>query len=350
MKIKNSLLTLLVRFSHLFIKKRKGTKNILVISPTSLGELVWATPSLRALKKSFPKSNLTLLVNPLGKDLLAYDPYVDNFLVMQGNLLFSFFRLLPQIWKQKFDTVFIFHLSQRIIPVLAAMSHASTTIATAGKNKGLDHLLTTVLPQAPIHEIERRLRLVETVGAKREGVEMELFLHDQDKADTLSFLKENGLENQEIIGLHPGAHDLFKQWPEENFIGLAKHFTGKKIVVSGSPKEKAVVMRLVNQIPGSIPAILPLRVFAHLLDHYALFITNDTGPMHMAYARKCPTIALFCPTEPELYGPLGDVPARVLSFNKTCTPCLKKKCKEPFCMRQISVDLVAKTAQGMLRA
>ena len=85
---------------------------------------------------------------------------------------------------------------------------------------------------------------------------------------------------------------------------------------------------------------LTLEVFSALLKRLSLFITNDTGPMHLAFAAETPTVAIFGPTDPTLCGPHRVKHAIALSATPTCAPCLKKNCAEPFCLMQIGPDAV----------
>ena len=110
-----------------------------------------------------------------------------------------------------------------------------------------------------------------------------------------------------LVALHPGAKDLFKQWPPEHFAQLGKQLArqlGCRIFVTGTESEKECVTAIASQIDGAIVVLdLPLRKMAALMGHMHLIITNDTGPMHVAFAMKTPTIALFSPTNPALCGP-----------------------------------------------
>ena len=109
-------------------------------------------------------------------------------------------------------------------------------------------------------------------------------------------------------------------------------------VMTGSEKEAPLAESIASQISGarSIAGRLPLRSFAALIEKLDLFITNDTGPMHLSFAMETPTVALFSPTDPYLCGPYQCENAVAIKKRRACTPCLKKKCRLPFCMEQIS--------------
>ena len=155
-----------------------------------------------------------------------------------------------------------------------------------------------------------------------------------------------------MVGLHPGAKDKFKQWPMENFAALGnllKDHLGCQIIVTGNASEKKLVETIASKIKGAIAVggELSLRPLASLISRMSLMISNDTGPMHVAFAMQTPTVALFVPTDPELCGPYFATRVKVVAKRLTCSPCLKKKCQEPFCLLQIGVQEVYESALNL---
>ena len=92
-----------------------------------------------------------------------------------------------------------------------------------------------------------------------------------------------------------------------------------------------------------------MRETAALIEKMNIFITNDTGPMHIAFALKTPTVALFSPTDPGICGPYRDEKPIVIEKPKTCTPCIGKKCDQPICMEQITVEEVIEAAESLFK-
>jgi ADP-heptose:LPS heptosyltransferase len=155
-----------------------------------------------------------------------------------------------------------------------------------------------------------------------------------------------------MVALHPGAKDGFKQWPASHFIELGNRLVqnlGCRIIVTGTPSEKSLVESIVSHIEGAAAATdLPLLAAAALIKRMALMIANDTGPMHLAFAMKTPTIGLFTPTNPDLCGPYLAENGFSIAKKTTCSPCLRKKCLEPFCLLQIGVQEVYDAALRIL--
>lgn len=298
-------------------KPGSSSGRILVVSTTGLGDTLWGTPAVRALGK------VSLLTSPVGAEVFKGSPYLEHLFVLKGNSFFACFALYRHLKRLRFETIYVFHASQRPVFPLCALLGARELVGSAGINKGLDGLFTRLLEEREEHAILRRLRLIGKEGA---STAMEVF---------------TALEKQtNVVGLHPGAKDGYKMWPKEFFIELG-NLLQCPIVVSGTEGERLLVEEVARGIPGATVAILPFSAFATKLTTYSAFITNDTGPMHLAFALQVPTIALFGPTDPRLCGPLHVSNAHVLHAKPTCQPCLKRKCRSPFCLRQISPKQVA---------
>ena len=408
MKLKNQLIQTLVHALKPKSVNVSEEKRFLILSTTGLGDTLWATPAICALRESFPTSYIGIVTSPTGKALLQHNRRIDEIFVAKDPVLPSLFSLYRKLKRKKITHVLSFHTSQRAILPLTCIIGAQEVIGSYGINKGLDFLLTQPLDTPGVHEIERRLAIVSKVGAHSMNSSMELWLSSEDERLASNFLQ--GLHIPSYLPhvvLHPGAKDGFKQWPPSHFIELGTRLVqnlGCKIIVTGTPSEKALVDSISSQIEGAVSCThLPLLATAALIKQMDLMIANDTGPMHLAFAQKTPTIALFTPTDPRLCGPYfvdsalvpnhenlshfgsvktpglrfpqvgpmfsnrdplaGTQPrelsrcqngkdfrgwALVIAKKRTCTPCLGKKCQEPFCLLQIGVDEVYNAAMKFL--
>lgn len=327
-------------------------KRFLILSTTGLGDTLWGTPAIRALRECFPTSYIGVVTSPIGKALLQHNRKIDELFVAKNPLLPSLFSLHRQLRAQKITHILNFHTSQRPMLPLAAILGAAEIIGTNGINKGLDFLFTHSLDNYPIHEIQRRLAIVAQVGAHTLDSSMELSLSPEDERTADHFLEELHIPSYlPLIAIHPGAKDSFKQWPASHFIELGNRLVqnlGCRIIVTGTPSEKSLVDAITSQIEGAYAAThLPLLVTAALLKRMDMMIANDTGPMHLAFALKTPTIGLFAPTNPKLCGPYFIESALAIAKKTTCTPCIRKKCKEPFCLLQIGVQQVYDAALNL---
>ncbi len=356
---KNSLILASISLIKFFKKEdnaisKKPHSRVLVISTTGLGDTLFATPAISALKSSYPNIYLGVLTSPIGNQVLKNSPHVDEIFFIKDKSFFSFFPLLFKIRKKRFDTVFIFHASQRLIFPFAYLTGASHIIGNTGMNKGLDSLLTFTIPSKYQHEIERRMDLIRSIFTVHCHGEMKVFPKNHDQATVCVFLRKNNIDQtRPCIALHPGAKDGFKMWPIENFAKIGKELISiynAQIFISGSSLEKNLIDSLMDQIPSAISLIDTFSIpeLAAFFEKIDLVISNDTGPMHLALASKAKTICLFSPTDPNLCGPWNGADAQIIAKKKTCYYCTRKKCNEPFCMRQITPHEVLEKANKML--
>lgn len=350
----NALLTL-----HRSLRRTPSSVNqererFIIVSTTGLGDTLWATPAIRALRLRYPHSYISVLTSGIGKEILEHNPHIDEIFTVGDPALYSLFRHYSPLKKRNIDTALIFHTSQRPLLPFCKLIGASEIIATENLNKGFDHLLTHKLPQRRQHEIHRRLEIAAAADVREAGLQMEFFLSPSDEAAAEELIARWDIPPfLPIVGLHPGAKDKFKQWHPDSFIALGKRLyetTGCQIVITGNGEEKPLVDTIASSIPHAIPLAgrLPLRTSAALIKRMKVMVSNDTGPMHVAFAMHTPTVVLFGPTDPALCGPLVRSRATVFARPPTCTPCLKKKCRDPFCMLQISVDEVYKAVLAKL--
>ncbi|MBU1205863.1 MAG: glycosyltransferase family 9 protein [Proteobacteria bacterium] len=344
---------------HLVKKSPRGgiPAKFLVVSATGIGDTLWGTPAIQALKDTYPQSYLGVLVSPLGFETLKNNPNIDEFFIFRRGFkgVWSLPFLFGKLRKRKIATVFIFHSSDRVLWPLGYFVGPSDIIGIEGENKGLDFLLTKAIPNSPhLHGIEKRLNLVQEVGAQTLQRQISISLANSERGMADRFLKEHGIAPiGPIIGLHPGAQKPFKCWPARNFIevgNILRTEFGCRSIITGDEKEKEVAEEVAHQIKDSVSAAgkLSLRETAALIEKLHLFITNDTGLMHIASALKIPTIALFSPTDPRICGPYFDSNSLVIEKPRTCSPCLAKNCHQPVCLEQITAEEVVTAAERFL--
>lgn len=352
MNLKNKLIKTLVDALRPNALNLGEEKRFLILSTTGLGDTLWGTPAIRALRECFPTSYIGVVTSPIGKALLQHNRKIDELFVAKNPLLPSLIPLYKKLRAQKITHILSFHTSQRPMLPLAAILGATEIIGTNGINKGLDFLLTHSLDNQPMHEIQRRLAIVAQVGAHTLDSSMELSLSPEDERAAEAFLEELHIPSYlPMIAIHPGAKDAFKQWPASHFIELGNRLVqnlGCRIIITGTPSEKPLVDSIASHVEGSHSAThLPLLATAALIKRMDMMIANDTGPMHLAFAQKIPAIGLFTPTDPKLCGPYFAESALAIAKKPTCTPCIRKSCKEPFCLLQIGVQQVYDAALNL---
>ncbi|PCI75119.1 hypothetical protein COB21_06040 [Candidatus Aerophobetes bacterium] len=346
--------TLLSLFFRTF--KKTKTPSFLIVSTTGIGDTLWATPSLKALRNHFPKAPITLLVTPTSKILLQPLNLHNTLFTLSSRSFFSFVKLFWPMRKMRFSHAIIFHSSQRpMLPFLHLLG-CHSIIGTWGINKGFDRYLTQSIPLSYAHEIQRRINLCRLIGVETTDTSLSLVIKKSDTAalkQKLIRVLPSSHERPWIL-FHPGAKDSYKRWPLSHFISVAQALSTDSytLIVTGSKEELPLANSFVNQVKGSINLCgeLSLGLLGALIQGSSLLITNDTGPMHMGFALQTPTLALFSPTNPLLCGPFNLDPAKYSLCYKaaTCSPCLKRKCASPLCHMQTGPDQVIKKVHQLL--
>lgn len=356
--IKNGLIKYVVSLSKRFNFPEKNARarpeRFLIVSTTGIGDTLWGTPAIRALKETYPDSYIGVLTTATGCELLKGNPYIDRFFIFRRGL--RAYSLLKELRHERFDVAFIFHASDRVIWPLVFFTGALQIIGIIGQNKGLDFILTKAIKQDNVHGVEMRLRLVGEIGVCcKTNFTIDMYLSEEEKKRASRFFENLSFDRDSlIIGLHPGAQKPFKCWPAERFIETGRRLAkdlGCKIIITGDRNEMGLCEYISSNITGavSVAGKANLRETAAIIEKMHLFITNDTGPMHMAFALGAPTIALFCPTNPGLCGPYNAKDIVIIKKPITCDPCIGKKCQRPVCMEQITVEEVVERARLLLK-
>jgi ADP-heptose:LPS heptosyltransferase len=344
-KSKNALITIFVFLFKLFFRKKNdfNIKNpkILIVSTTALGDTLWATPAIREVKKKYPSSYLAVLTTSFGKQVLKNNPFIDKIFIFNNPLFINFFSLLINLRKKMFQIIFVFHSSQRIVFPLCALLGAKKLIGIKNINKDLDHLFTKTFSFKDIHQIERRMDICKEIGVNSKDFSLNYFPSIKEKKSIINFIQHEKISLPFII-FHPGAKDFYKCWPKQCFIKLGELIQkniGYQIIVTGDKREIALTEEITKKIKTakSYCGKFSFPSFAALLQQSEIIITNDTGPLHLALAMQKKTICVFSPTDPNICGPFNEnKEVHTYYSSKTCTPCLKRKCQEPFCLLQIS--------------
>ncbi len=343
--MKNILIKRVIHLARPLVPKHNPASRILIVSTTALGDTLWATPAIANIRAAHPKAYIACLTSPIGLQVLKHNPHIDQLYLLKEPLFRHFLPLWKTLYKQQFDTILLFHASQRLTLPLCALLGATQIIGTAGINKGLDSLLTHPLPNHQQHEIVRRLKIAEEIDAPT-------------KEETLSFyLQPHELLSPRAgrwIALHPGSKDSFKRWPTQSFIQLGKRLKQTfscEILITGTQEERPLMEEIQKAIPGAHidEPNRSLRQFASLLNQMDLLISNDTGPFHLACALNRPVIGIYSSTDPTLCGPHKAPHATVIARRPSCDPCLKRKCRQPFCFLRISPEEVVEAACALLK-
>lgn len=329
---------------------RGEIQRILVVSTTAMGDTLWATPSLVNLRLHFPKAFITVLTSPIGQQTLKYNPHIDRLILLKEPMLLHLFSLLKIFRQEKFDAALILHASQRLILPLCSLSRIPRIIGTEGINKGLDDLLTDPIEAQFEHEIERRFRILDRLNVPRVVHNLSYHVQPSEQSAARQYI---GDTDKPLIAIHPGSKEPFRRWPASCFATVGRALQEKfgcEIFLTGTPSEKKLLQKIQESLPQARIVSSPsVRFLGAFLEQMSLVLSNDTGPFHLACALNRPTIGLYVSTDPRLCGPYHAPHAIAISRSETCTPCIKRRCRDPFCFLQISPDEVIDACSKMLR-
>ena len=335
-------------------------RNILVIKLRYIGDVLLATPVLRALRERFPEARVAVAVNRGTEDILRGNPDLNEVLVVERGGPAEQWRFLREIRRRRFDCVIDLTDGDRSA-ILARFSGAPVRIGLNEEHRWRGLLYTAVARPGPemTHRLERDLEAVRPLGIQPKAWPLTLNTSPEDDEAAARLLNEatGGQVSRvkRLVMLQPGARYWFKAWPPERFAELAGRLAGKHgctILIGGDAKERELAEAIrgaAGKAAVSLAGRLTLLQYAAVLKRCALFVGNDNGPMHMAAALGVPVVALFGPSNPSEWGPRGSR-TEVIYKGLDCRRCFHPTCTrgEDSCMRQITVDEVFAAAGRLL--
>ncbi len=338
----------------------ENMKNILIVKPSALGDVIQATCVLPVLKNRFPGIGISWLVFSHYAEVLTDHPLIDRVITMdrRKNRFGQLPGLVSELRGQGFDAVIDLQCLLRSA-LLAFSTGCPRRIGYAGgrEHSPLFYTETYDIPREGIHAVDGYLRLCEHLGASRpEDVAFPLPLNDghREYVRTLLTGRFGPVIRGPVVTVCPTAKWESKCWPPEHFAALAGGLSAKlgaAVVLTGSPGEIEAVRAVERRIEGgclNLCGRLSLMELAALLEASDLFVGNDSGPMHLAAATRTRTVAVFGPTDPVRTGPYNPR-AVVVKSELDCMPCFMKRCGEMRCLRDLAPERVARICEEALQ-
>jgi len=326
--------------------------NILVIKLRYIGDVLLATPVLRALRERFPDARITMTVNPGTEDMLRWNPDINDVLVVSRGGLAAQIRFLREIRRRRFDCVIDLSDGDRSA-ILAGFSGAPDRVGFNEEHRWRGLLYSSIVKVKAdvVHRVDQDLEALRLFGIEPKAVPLALVTSAQDQEEATRLLED--IEAREpssgpprpLVMLQPGARYWFKAWPAERFAELADRLAEAfhcTVLIGGDAGDQKLTQAIRAQArsgPVSLAGRTTLLQYAAVLKRCVLFVGNDNGPMQMAGALGVPIVALFGPTDPAVWGPRNGK-AEVLYKGLDCRRCFHPTCERgpDNCMRQISVD------------
>ncbi len=320
--------------------------NVLVKGNNWLGDAVMSLPTLRSLKEMMPRGRVTVLTKPAFADLYRGAPYVDEVLGHERGGMGKWIRTLRELKKRKFDAVILLPRSFSAA-LLAWSARIPRRIGYGGG--GRTKLLTeTPEPLGRRHRVYHYHHLLSSLGEPPPVKPPRLEI----PADAAAWA-ESTLPGGPWIGFNPGAtYGAAKQWFPDRFIELGKKLSKRgRLVVVGGPAEAHLGQKIADGIDGiNLAGKTSVTQLAAAIARCALFVTNDTGPMHVADAVATPMVAIFGPTDWIVTPPFGKTHT-IVRHEIECSPCLKRTCPlgHHDCMKKIEVAQVLRACEERLK-
>jgi heptosyltransferase II len=341
----------------------KNYKRVLIVRTDRVGDVILSTPVIKALRGAYPGAYLAMVVRPYTRVIVEGNPYLDEVILYDKEGLekgwLSTLRFSRTLAKNKFDLAIVLNPSNRsnLIPFLAGIPKR------VGYNRKLGWLLTDrikdIKSEGKKHEIEYNLDLVRTLGVQPGDTSsfMPIAPESEKWAETI-FLKENITSSDRLAVINPGASDNSKMWMPERFAQVANKLfeKGMKIVILGGPGDKKVCQEVIDRLlcPHiNLVGNNDISQAASFLRRCSLFISSDTGPMHIASSCAVPVVAILGRSQPGLsplrWGP-HNANSGFVHKDVGCINCLAHDCRKNFlCLQAITVEDVLELAEKLLK-
>ena len=340
--------------------KAREFENVLIVRTDRIGDVVLTLPMVPALHAKFHGRRISMLLRSYTQELVDGFAGLDSILTYDhGNKPKAFFTLLSELRKCRFDLVFVVHPTFRLALVML-LAGIQIRVGTGYRwysflfnRKVFEHRKT-----AEKHEAEYNLSLLQAVGCDIRSIpSIALAVSAAAKNAAAQEIKRLGIAaSEKLVILHPGSGGSAREWSAQNFGDLARALKndGCSVVVTGSSLEELLVEEVVSRASGSVTASagrLSLKELAAFIGSARLFVSNSTGPLHIAAAVGTPVIAFYPPIRecsPCRWGPLTEKKLVFTADNALCERCKGGPCQGSDCMDQITVDRVLQAARKLL--
>jgi ADP-heptose:LPS heptosyltransferase len=350
-------------------KKAMAYKKILIINLSGIGDMVLSIPALRALRKHYPGTAISLLTTRKVYEVVKDLPFIDYLYLfgMSYGGRFSLPDIIRNAWvigvlrKERFDLginmrTLVSAASAKKIKFLFSLIHPRATLGrdTEGRGTFFDIKIPET-QQGKKYEMEYDIDTVRAIGVKVDDTTIEFAVGENNRERVAAMLKKRGISDTAVlVGVHPGGMPS-RRWPLENFSRMIDAVSREKqcvFVLTGGKDEVSIAGALKQEHKReavSLAGILTIKDLGALIERCAVFISNDTGPMHIAAVLKTPLVALFGPGDITRFDPRNISKKAVVFYEKKeCAPCDKVRCDDQRCLKAITPEDVARAVLDML--
>ena len=341
-----------------------GVRRIAVFRALVLGDMICASPALRALRARFPEAHITLVGLPWAREWVRRSSSVDEFIEFPGHPDLPErtvdARAVPafvaHMRAQRFDLAVQLHGSGQTVNALLATWGARRLAAFCEPGQYCPDAVLSCRWPTQGTEVQRLLHLTDVIGAPRCGEWLEWTVCDEDRREAMALLKAHGVHvERPYVCVHAGAQLASRQWMPESFAQVADQLAlqGMTVVLTGVPHEQALGQRVraaMSQASVDLVGRTSLWSMGALISSARLLVCNDTGVSHVAAAVNTPSVVMSCGADVDRWAPLNKQRHQVLWVPRECRPCSHPVCPYAHeCATGLTPAQVLEAVGGVLR-
>lgn len=307
---------------------KKNFERILIIKWGALGDLVAATPAIKTIRENYPDALITLLTNPLMKQLIPPGFLVNEHLIINTtrnqveDSILKQLLIALKLRRKKYDLAINLRWTSERAALLTYLSGAKERISSGPKKMMNLYTIPLDHPVGRYHEINRNLDIVRALGLVVSDDNPVIYIPDDDKKFAENFCSINNLNPDSTICIHPGASRSIRAWLPERFAEIGKRIAEEfnmRIVVTWGSNESILADQVVANIGNNAikaPQTNTIGQLGALISNSKLFFSNCTGPMNVAVAVRTPVVALLGSSDPIDWGAYGNQHINIKSPHK----------------------------------
>ena len=347
-------------------------KRILIVNLGGIGDLLLSLPALKSLRLLYPQAEIDLLVAPQAEELVNSFPYINNIFVININYLKGFnlagvagnLKVLLLLRKKRFDLAANMRTlasksgafkAKLLFDIIHPRQKAGRD--TGGRGSFFD-IKVAETDKGQKYEMEYDLDTVKALGVEQIDRSIDFKINEESELNMVQLLEREDIYAKDVlIGIHPGGMPS-RRWPLENFARMIEDIAKKtpvKFVLTGANSEAGLAAKLLNEAVDTkiinFTGKLNLKQLSALIKRCDLFISNDTGPMHIAAVLKTPQVAIFGPGDIIRFDPRNISNKAVVVYKSPIDcllPCNRVRCSSISCLKAVSVEDVVKSVSDLL--
>lgn len=321
-------------------------KKVLVIKQSAIGDVVLATPVVENLKHNLPKAEIVFLTQKYCKEALTGNPYINKILTYDL-ALDSGWCLIKNIRKQRYDMVIDLFCNPRTA-LITFLSRAKYKVGFRFRGRTYAYNIKVKRRSAEVHNVEFNIDALRALGMEIVTSKPVFALNAYHDEFAEKFFRQNNFSGKKVIGINPAGTWPTKVWYAEKFVELMNKLNEQFAVLLfwGNDREKEIASSI-SKSANNKGVLIPqtdLKYMAALIRKCAVFVTNDTGPMHIASTMGVNIVSIFGPTNSHLQGPLNRNSIILKNDRLSCLGCNLTRIEdcpnEHKCMKELSVDAV----------